>query len=143
MDVRNLILKKLEGNKEIKVADVVKATGFSRAYINRFFQGLRKEGKIALIGRANKARYVLVRGKTVISLYKIGTDFIPRSQARRIVSGLEKFKKIILDFKDVDTVGQAFADEVFRVWKRSHSNINIEHQNANENIKFMIKRAKG
>jgi len=341
MDIRNLILKKLEKNKEIKVADVVKAAGFSRAYINRFFQGLREEGKIVLIGKANKACYVLARDKAVskakssilsvrrslqnknisedlvlddikqnsgiflnlpknvsnivnyaftemlnnaiehsesekieikiqrnapdirfevrdwgigifnniikkrklknefeaiqdllkgkqttapkehtgegifftskvgdmlviqssrkklifnnilddifikeakktigtkvdfriavkskrnlnsvfkkysdaalifsktetkVSLYKIDSDFISRSQARRIVSGLEKFKKIILDFKGVDTVGQAFADEVFRVWKRRHPNINIEYQNTNENIEFMIKRVKG
>lgn len=339
MDIRNLILKKLEKNKGIKVADVVKITGFSRAYINRFFQRMREEGKVALIGKANRACYVLVRNKTIskarnsilsvrrflqnkdisedvilddvrqnsgiflnvpksvssivnyaftemlnnaiehsqskkieiqmkrnaadiqfevrdwgvgifnniikkrklknefeaiqdllkgkqttlpkkhtgegifftskigdmlviqssrkkllfdntlddifikeakktigtkvnfriaiksrrnlesvfkkysdaafafsktetkVSLYKIDSDFISRSQARRIVSGLEKFKKIVLDFKGVDTVGQAFADEVFRVWQGRYPNIDIKYQNANENIKFMIERA--
>lgn len=87
------------------------------------------------------AAFVFSRTETKVSLYKIDTDFISRSQARRIVSGLEKFKKIILDFKGVDTVGQAFADEVFRVWQGRHPHINIEYRNANENIIFMIKRA--
>lgn len=339
MDIQQIILKKLKKNKKIKVAEVVKATGFSRAYINRFFQKLKNEGKIALVGKANNAQYViadkkkilkakkfilkaqrilknrnleedlildeikqetgiflslpknisnildyafsemlnnaivhsnskkigikmeragnnisfevrdwgvgifnnimkkkrlknefeaiqdLLKGKqttapkehtgegifftskagemlviqssakkiifnnilddifvkdvkktagtkvnflisiksktrlgdifkkysegaftfnttqTKVFLYKLDSDFISRSQARRILTGLEKFKKIILDFKDVDTVGQAFADEVFRVWKKRQPNIRIEYKNANNNIIFMIKRA--
>lgn len=83
-------------------------------------------------------------GKTevTVDLYNIDTIYISRSQARRILSGLYKFKKILLDFKDVKTIGQAFADEVFRVWKNNHKNIDIVYKNANENIVFMIERAK-
>lgn len=339
MDIRKLILKRLRAKKIIKVADLVKETGFSRAYINRFFQELKNEGKIVLIGKANKASYVLADRKTLararetvlnvrrilrnkdlsedlvldeikqntgiflklsqnvsaildyaftemlnnaiehsrskkieakmkrtkeiilfdirdwgvgifnnimkkkrlknefeaiqdllkgkqttrpeehtgegifftskagdtltiqssgkklifnnilddtfvkdskkitgtrvvftigvksknnlndifrkysagafsfgktetkVALYKLDSDFISRSQARRILSGLEKFKKIILDFKNVDTVGQAFADQVFRVWKGRHPDIEIGYRNANKNIIFMIKRS--
>ena len=65
MDIRNLILKHLKRRKEIKVSEIVKETGFSRAYISRFFQELREEGKIALIGKANKASYVLAHDKAV------------------------------------------------------------------------------
>ncbi len=86
--------------------------------------------------------FSFAKTETKVSLYKIDTDFISRSQARRIVSGLDKFKKILLDFRGVDTVGQAFADEVFRVWQKMHPKIKIEHRNANKNIEFMIKRAK-
>ncbi|MDP1629564.1 MAG: DUF4325 domain-containing protein [bacterium] len=339
MSIKEFILKHLEVKKEVKVADIVKATGFSRAYINRFFQELKDEGRIILISRANKARYVmatrkeaekarrsilsvnfilknenlnedavlgrikresgvffdlsenvsailnyaftemlnnaiehsrsdgirvgmeksggLIRfevrdkgvgifnnimkkrklknkmeaiqdllkgkqttaprkhtgegifftskvadrlviqssekklifdnvaadifitdvkntvgtkvafiiaadsrtdlnavfkkytgpafsfGKTEVSvrLYKMDVEFISRSQARRILSGLEKFKIIVLDFKGVKTVGQAFADEVFRVWHNNHPGIKIEYRNADENADFMIKRA--
>lgn len=82
-------------------------------------------------------------GKTrvAVNLYKAGNTYISRSQARRILFGLEKFKKITLDFKNVDTVGQAFADEVFRVWKTRHPHIRIAYHNANENVEFMIKRS--
>jgi len=69
-------------------------------------------------------------------------SFISRSQARRVLTGLEKFKEITLDFSDVETIGQGFADEVFRVWKNNHPDIKINYQNTNENILFMIKRAK-
>jgi len=79
--------------------------------------------------------------RVVAKLYKMDTDFFSRSQARRILGGLDKFKTIVLDFREVDTVGQAFADEVFRVWQNRHPNILIEYQNANENIDFMIKRS--
>lgn len=78
--------------------------------------------------------------KVVVDLYKLDKEFISRSQARRIMSGLDKFKTVVLDFKNVDTVGQAFSDEVFRVWHSAHKNIEIQQQNSNENIKFMINR---
>ncbi len=339
MDIKALILKELAKNKRIKVADIVKATEFSRAYINRFFQELRNEGKIMLIGKANKTYYIpakkdiikkvkkeilsiryilrninlsedmvlnkakkgtgiflnlpknvsaildyaftemlnnaiehsrsekiiitmkrdsaginfevidfgigifinimekkklkneleaiqdllkgkettapkkhtgegifftskvadnlIIRGskkklifdnrlndifikdikpikgtkvkfeifkqskgdlakvfreytgkafefsktKVTVKLYKMDDAYISRSQARRILSGLDKFKIIILDFKNIETVGQAFADEVFRVWQNNHPTIKIIYQNVNENILFMIKRA--
>ncbi len=82
-------------------------------------------------------------GKTEVSvnLYKMDTDFISRSQARRILSGLDKFGTVLLNFQGVETIGQAFADEVFRVWQKHHQNIMIKYKNANENVEFMIKRA--
>ncbi|MBU1423493.1 MAG: DUF4325 domain-containing protein [Bacteroidetes bacterium] len=80
--------------------------------------------------------------KVEIKLYKSGSGYISRSQARRVLSGLEKFKEIILDFKNVHSMGQGFADEVFRVWQRRNPQIKISEQNADENIRFMIKHVK-
>ncbi len=80
--------------------------------------------------------------EVTVDLYNFNNSYISRSQARRILSGLDKFKKIILNFKNVKTVGQAFADEVFRVWKSKHGDINIVCKNTNENIAFIIERAK-
>lgn len=79
--------------------------------------------------------------KVVVGLYEMDDAYISRSQARRVLSGLDKFKTIVLDFKGVETVGQSFADEVFRVWQHHHPAIKIVCQNANENILFMIKRS--
>lgn len=80
--------------------------------------------------------------RVTVRLYKMESQYISRSQARRIVVGLDKFKAVTLDFKDIEMVGQGFADEIFRVWKRSHPNISIISTNANENVEFMISRAK-
>lgn len=77
-----------------------------------------------------------------VKLYRMETQYISRSQARRIVSGLDKFKTVILDFKDIETVGQGFADEIFRVWKANHPQVAIRVKNANENVQFMINRTK-
>ena len=85
--------------------------------------------------------FEFAKTKVIVDLYQMDNAYISRSQARRVVSGLDKFKNIVLDFKGVETVGQAFADEVFRAWQRLHPGIKIEYRNANKNIEFMIKRA--
>ena len=46
---------------------------------------------------------------------------ISRSEARRLLHGLEDFSEILLDFTGVTGVGQGFVDEVFRVWPESSS----------------------
>ena len=66
--------------------------------------------------------------------------FVSRSQAKRILFGLEKFNHIILDFKDINAVGQAFVDEVFRVFKNANPNIIIDVINTNPEVQFMIDR---
>lgn len=76
-----------------------------------------------------------------IKLYIIGGIHISRSQARRVLSGLEKFNIIIMDYNDVPMVGQAFADEIYRVFKNKYPNIKIQNENMNKAVQFMIKRA--
>ncbi len=76
-----------------------------------------------------------------VRLFALGTVYISRSQARRILSGLDKFKTIIFDFDRVTTVGQAFADEIFRVFKQKHPEIKIEPLNMIGPVKFMVERA--
>lgn len=78
--------------------------------------------------------------EVVVKLYETDVDYVSRSQARRVLVGLDKFKKIVLDFKDVSGIGQAFADEIFRVFQKRNPDIEIETKNANEAIEFMIKR---
>jgi anti-sigma regulatory factor (Ser/Thr protein kinase) len=83
--------------------------------------------------------------KTIImvKLYTMGTVYVSRSQARRILSNVEKkFKVIILDFENVPTIGQAFADEIFRVFSAKHPEIEIRAENMNDNVEFMVKRAR-
>ncbi len=75
-----------------------------------------------------------------IKLYTMGTIHISRSQARRVLAGLDKFRLIILDFDRVPSVGQAFADEVFRVFKNTHPDITIQPTNMNEAVRFMVER---
>jgi hypothetical protein len=63
---------------------------------------------------------------------------VSRSQARRLYSTFDKFKEIILDFKDIENIGQAFAHELFVVYARNNSNKKIVVENPNESVKNMI-----
>lgn len=77
-----------------------------------------------------------------VKLYALAGVHISRSQARRVLSGLEKFKVIVFDFAKVPVVGQAFADEVYRVFHRKYPYIALEEVHMNEGVKFMIERAR-
>ena len=73
-----------------------------------------------------------------VNLYKAGKEFLSRSQARRLVAGLEQFREVTFDFQGVENIGQGFADEVFRVWKNGHPTTVFVSKNANPDVQFMI-----
>lgn len=84
--------------------------------------------------------------KTVVpvSLAQYGNDkLVSRSQAKRLLARVELFKTVVLDFSNVDTIGQAFADEIFRVFPTKHPEIELIPVKAKTEIKRMIERAKG
>lgn len=81
------------------------------------------------------------RTRVKVKLFDSGDSYISRSQAKRLLHSMESFREIVLDFAGVKTVGQAFADEVFRVFKNAHPEITISYENAGENVEFMIRRA--
>jgi len=82
--------------------------------------------------------------KTVVpvELAQYGNEaLMSRSQAKRVLARIEKFKTVIFDFKGVETIGQAFADEIFRVFALSHPEIELTPLNANTDVQDMISRA--
>jgi len=85
--------------------------------------------------------YEFDKTRVAVRLYKIGSYYISRTQASRVMAGLEKFKRVVLDFKHINSIGQAFADEIFRVWISINPGIEISIENSNENIDLMISRA--
>ncbi|MGI9311028.1 MAG: STAS-like domain-containing protein [bacterium] len=66
---------------------------------------------------------------------------VSRSQAKRLLSGLDKFESVTFDFKHVATIGQAFADEIFRVFQAHHPRMELTHVNAGRAVTQMITRA--
>lgn len=83
--------------------------------------------------------------KTVVpvKLAQYGNDkLISRSQAKRVLARIELFKIVIFDFIDVETIGQAFADEIFRVFPMQHPEIQLLATHANSQVKRMIEKAK-
>jgi anti-sigma regulatory factor (Ser/Thr protein kinase) len=65
-------------------------------------------------------------------------NLISRSQAKRLLTRFERFKEIILDFTDVSTIGQAFADEIFRVFQTQNPDIHLVPINMTEQVQKMI-----
>ncbi|MFQ5574841.1 MAG: STAS-like domain-containing protein [Terriglobia bacterium] len=79
--------------------------------------------------------------KTVVPvrLARYGDErLVSRSQAKRLLAGLEKFKVVLLDFEDVDTIGKPFADEVFRVFAERHPGVRVAHVEANKEILAVV-----
>ncbi len=79
--------------------------------------------------------------KTIIPLRQSSEDgnLISRSQAKRVLIRIDQFKKVILDFAGINTIGQGFADEVFRVFQSQHPAVTFYPINTNAQVSDMIK----
>lgn len=83
--------------------------------------------------------------KTVVpvTLAKFGpAELVSRSQAKRLLARVDLFEVVIFDFKGVETIGQAFADEIFRVFARTHRDMEIRFTNCTKQVSEMISRAR-
>lgn len=63
--------------------------------------------------------------KTRVLVRLFQKEYVSRSEARRLLAGLDKFKEIELDFAGVTSLGQGFVDEVFRVFAGANPGIDI------------------
>lgn len=82
--------------------------------------------------------------KTVVPvrLVRYGNEaLVSRSQAKRLLTRLDRFKTVVLDFEGVEQIGQGFADELFRVFVRAHPSVELVPVNENRQAKSMIRRA--
>lgn len=77
----------------------------------------------------------------VVLMDSSSMGLVSRSQARRLLSRLENFKNVVLDFKGVSEIGQAFADEIFRVFQSCHPEIKISAVHTTPDVDSMIQRA--
>lgn len=68
-------------------------------------------------------------------------QLVSRSQAKRVLARFENFREVILDFRDVPTIGQAFADELFRVYHKEHPEVELSWINATPEVRQMIARS--
>ncbi|HEY0714273.1 MAG TPA: DUF4325 domain-containing protein [Polyangia bacterium] len=80
--------------------------------------------------------------RTVVKLFAYGVRFVSRSEAKRLLETLDRFRHVIIDFAGVEAVGQGFADEVFRVWANAHPSIELRAENMSPPVAFMVERAR-
>ena len=81
------------------------------------------------------------RARTVVELFAHGVDFMSRSEARRLIAGLDACREVVLDFSGVRGIGQGFADELFRVWAPEHPDTNLVPINMKAAVQMMIEWA--
>ena len=83
------------------------------------------------------------KSSPVVKLFEIGVEFVSRSEAKRLLAGLNKFSEITFDYKGVEKVGQGFVDEIYRVWKSQYPSVSMKNINASAEVEFMVKRGGG
>jgi anti-sigma regulatory factor (Ser/Thr protein kinase) len=80
------------------------------------------------------------RTRPVVRLFEIGVGFVSRSEAKRLLAGLDRFKEVEVDFTGIDVVGQGFVDELLRVWPAAHPDTRIVPSHMTEEVQFMVSR---
>jgi len=147
MTNKEKIFELMEQRGRITSQEITKALGISRQYVNLVISELIVEGRVIKVGKTRGVFYIfkdhdLDKDKIRIKLSTLNETHISRSQARRILEGLDKFKVIMFDYDNVPLVGQAFADEIYRVFQERHPDIRLENENMSESVQFMVERAR-
>jgi biotin operon repressor/anti-sigma regulatory factor (Ser/Thr protein kinase) len=81
--------------------------------------------------------YQFQRTRVLVRLYL--KEYVSRSEARRLLSGLEKFREVVLDMSRVRRLGQGFADEVFRVFPSQNPGITLKTENVAPVVRQMVR----
>lgn len=86
--------------------------------------------------------YAFTKTVVPVDLAQYGDDtLVSRSQAKRMLTRIDRFTKVIFDFDNVESIGHSFADEVFRVFANRHPEIAISVINDKPKVRKMILRA--
>jgi len=78
----------------------------------------------------------------VVLAQYVGNPLISRSQAKRVLARVDLFRTVVFDFSAVESIGQAFADEIFRVFAHAHPEIELQFIHATAAVRRMIARAR-
>ncbi len=84
--------------------------------------------------------FAFVRTRPVLKLFELGLAFVSRSEARRLLDGLDEFTEVEVDFTGIEDVGQGFVDEMLRVWPSMHPGKTIAPTNMSAPVRFMVER---
>lgn len=114
----------------------------------RFLKGTRVQFEIGVDSRTRlenvfaefaPEEYDYQFEKTRVLVKLLRREYVSRSEAKRLLHNLDRFSEIELDMRDVTSMGQGFADEVFRVFASAHPEILIRTVNAGKAIEAMIR----
>jgi anti-sigma regulatory factor (Ser/Thr protein kinase)/predicted DNA-binding transcriptional regulator AlpA len=84
--------------------------------------------------------FEFARSAPTVKLLSYGARLVSRSEAKRLLEGLSQFTEVRLDFEGVESVGQGFVDEVFRVWASNNPGTRLVPANMGQAVRFMVER---
>jgi hypothetical protein len=106
-------------------------------------QSQRTDQEVFELFASEEEDYGFTKTIVPVRLVRHGVEnLVSRSQAKRLLSRVDRFKTVILDFQDVDSIGRAFADEIFRVFDRNHPSILLISINTVPQVEKMMALAK-
>jgi DNA-binding transcriptional ArsR family regulator len=77
--------------------------------------------------------------RSLVTVRFYAREHVSRSEARRLLARLDQFREVILDFSGVRSIGQGFADEIFRVFAHAHPDVSLKRVNVLPGIEAVIR----
>jgi hypothetical protein len=74
-----------------------------------------------------------------VRLARLSSELVSRSQAKWVMNRADQFKTVVLDFEGVVQVGQAFVDEVFRVFATAHPHIRLKTMGMTPDVAKLVR----
>jgi hypothetical protein len=104
------------------------------------FDSIQTVGEVFETYAAKERDGVQVRTHVPVALMGDGFEaHVTRSQGKRLVERLDTFDEVLLDFKNVESIGRAFADEVFRTFRSRNPHVSVITTNANPSVRSRIR----
>jgi anti-sigma regulatory factor (Ser/Thr protein kinase)/biotin operon repressor len=77
--------------------------------------------------------------RSIVTVRFVAKDYVSRSEAKRLVARLDSFREVVLDFDGVRSIGQGFADEIFRIFRSLHPRILLSRVNVEPALEAVIR----
>lgn len=103
----------------------------------------RRTGEVFDHFAADANDYGFTKTVVPVRMARVGAEqLISRSQAKRLLARLDRFRTVILDFEGVEAIGRSFTDEIFRVFVRAHPDTLVLAIHTNDQIANLIEAAR-
>jgi hypothetical protein len=121
--------------------DIDEALGGTNVFMEISLSSTRTQTEVFDEFSSDYDNYGFTRTTIPVRLARFeGERLLSRSQAKRLLARVNRFKEVALDFTDVESLGQAFTDEIFRVFRNQHPEVTLLTLNTTEETQRMIDR---
>jgi hypothetical protein len=132
LDINDAIILSCAPQGGAMATAATEQTGLTRVAVLRRIKKLADAGYLQRHGTGTRQTYSLgnkrfwLRVEPLADIVQRGGEMVSRSQAKWVMNRATQFKTVILEFEGVVHVGQAFFDEVFRVFATAHPHIRLK-----------------